>query len=82
MEDTINIPVEDVEVVDTVEYYTDVMESFSEMPDVARPLINNARTMFSKIKEMLYTAPSFINAVKAAIPEETFQAILTSDSYK
>ncbi len=31
---------------------------------------------------MLYSAPSFINLVKASVPETTFQAILTDEQKK
>lgn len=49
------------------------------MPEVARPLLKGAKEVFSKIEQMLYSAPAFINLVKASIPEQTFQAILTDD---
>ncbi|OLF48021.1 hypothetical protein BU202_05465 [Streptococcus cuniculi] len=46
---------------------------------MAKPLLSNANANFSKVEKLLYTAPSFINAVKAAIPEEALQAVLTND---
>ncbi|ODM28111.1 hypothetical protein A7W90_09255 [Clostridium sp. Bc-iso-3] len=49
------------------------------MPEVAKPLIRNAKATLSKIEEMLYSAPAFINAIKASMPEVTFQAILTDE---
>lgn len=49
------------------------------MPEVARPLLKGAKEAFSKIEQMLYSAPAFINLVKASIPEQAFQAILTDD---
>lgn len=67
------------EVVDTADYRTDVVEHFTSVPEVAKPLLRNAKVIFSKIEELLYSAPAFINAVKASVPEETLQAILTNE---
>lgn len=71
-----------VEIVESDEYFAEVSEQFDKVPEVARPLIDGAQKAFNKIEEMLYSAPSFINAVKAAIPEETLQAVLTYDQKK
>lgn len=79
MEDTIYIPPDEVEVMDAKDYRYKVAEHFSDMPEVAKPLLNGAKQTFKKIEEMLYTAPAFINMVKASIPEQTFQAILTDE---
>lgn len=61
------------------EYREDLTEYFNDMPDVARPLVKGAKEAFSKIEQMLYAAPAFINLVKASVPEQVFQAILTDD---
>lgn len=79
MGETISVKSNDVEVVDTKEYYIDAEESFINVPTMARPLLENAKRTFSKIEEMLYSAPAFINAIRASLPEETFQAILSKD---
>lgn len=79
MDDTIYIMPDDIEIIDSRDYCTDVAKHFSSVPEVAKPLLRNAKATFSKIEEMLYSAPAFINAVKASIPEETFQAILTDE---
>ena len=50
-----------------------------EYPDVVKSLIQKAKDGISKIEKALYTAPAFINAVKAAIPDMTLQAVLTDD---
>lgn len=76
------IIIEDEEVIEDSEYCVELTEHFSQMPDVARPLINEARATFAKIERMLYSMPAFINAVKAAIPEETFLAVLTDEQKK
>ena len=79
MEETIVIPPEDVEIIDESEYKEELAEHFDHVPEVAKPLLKEAKTAFSKIEKALYTASAFINAVKAAIPDRTLQAVLTDD---
>lgn len=79
MDDTICIMPDEIDIVTNEDYYTDVAEHFSSVPEVARPLLRNAKIAFSKIEKMLYSAPAFINVIKASIPEETLQAILTDE---
>lgn len=79
MDDVIHISPDDIEIIDSSEYSEDLTEYFSDMPEVARPLLKGAKEAFSKIEQMLYSAPAFINLVKASVPEQTFQAILTDD---
>ena len=78
-ETVIHISPEDVEVIDASEYREDLTEYFNDVPEVARPLIKGAKETFAKIEQMLYSAPAFINLVKASIPEQTFQAMLTDE---
>ena len=79
MDDAIHISPDDIEIVNTSEYSEDLTEYFNDMPEVARPLLKGAKEVFSKIEQMLYSAPAFINLVKASVPEQTFQAILTDN---
>lgn len=79
MDDTIYIMPDEIEVVTSGDYSTDVAKHFSSIPEVAKPLLRNAKTALHKIEGMLYSTPAFINAVKASIPEETLQAILTDE---
>ena len=65
--------------IDVSEYTGDLADCFSDMPEVTRPLVKGAREIFKKIEQLLYSAPSFLNLVKASVPEQTFQAILTDD---
>lgn len=67
-EEVIHISPEDIEIIAALEYGEDLTEYFSDMPEVARPLLKCAKAVFSKIKQMLYSAPSFINLVKASVP--------------
>lgn len=75
-------PQDDVEIVDSSEYTDEPTQCFEYIPEVAQPLLNKARTAFSKIEKALYSAPAFINAVKAAVPYETLQAVLTDEQKK
>lgn len=79
MDDAIHISPDDIEIVNASEYSEDLTEYFNDMPEVARPLLKGAKEVFSKIEQMLYSAPAFINLVKASVPEQTFQTILTDD---
>lgn len=67
------------EMADAGEYSCEVAEHFSDMPEVTKSLLKGTKETFKKIEKMLYTAPAFINMVKASIPKETFQAILTDE---
>lgn len=79
MEDIIYVYPDDIKIDDIAGYCTNVTEHFITVPEVAKPLINGANKTFEKIEKMLFSAPAFINAVKAAIPKETFQVILTDE---
>lgn len=78
-DEAIYIALEDVEVVDTSEYRGEIVEQFSSVPDVAKPLLRDAKTKFKKIEQLLYTAPAIVNLVKANIPDVTLQAVLTDE---
>lgn len=82
MDDAVHISPEDIELIDASEYSEDLIKHFSDMPDVAQPFIKGAKETFSKIEKILYSAPSFINLIKASVPEQAFQAILTNDQKK
>ena len=55
-EDIIVVPPEDIEVIDPSEYSGELTEHFAQMPEVARPLLKEAKTAFSKIEKALYSA--------------------------
>ena len=77
VEDVIYIPLENVEVIE--EYKESISDHFEEIPDIAESILRGAKQAFSKIEEMLYSAPAFINVVKAAVPEEALQAVMTDE---
>ena len=79
MEDTIYISPDDIEIIDAADYSYEITEHFTDMPEVARPLLKGAKKAFKKIEEMLYSAPAFIAMVKASVPEQAFKAILTDE---
>lgn len=61
MDDVIHILPDDIEIVDASEYSEDLTEYFSDMPEVACLLLKGAKEAFSKIEQMLYSSPAFIN---------------------
>ena len=77
MEDVIYIPLEDVEVIEG--YKENISDHFEEIPDIADSILRGVKQAFPKIEEMLYSAPAFINAVKATVPEEALQAVMTDE---
>ena len=78
-DDRIVISPKDVEIIDASEYRLDVSQHFGQVPEVAKSLLKEAKKAFAKIEKELYTAPAFIEMVKAAVPEETLQAVLTDE---
>lgn len=78
-DEVIYITLDDIEVVDTSEYSGEIVEQFSTVPDVAKPLLKDAKATFEKIEQMLYSAPAIVNLVKANIPDVTLQAVLTDE---
>ena len=63
----------------STEFSSEIMDHFSIVPDIAKPLLNNAKVTFSKLEQMMYTAPAFVNLVKANIPKQALQAVLTEE---
>ena len=78
-EDTILISEADVEIIDTSEYKEELSQHFKQIPELAKPLLNEAKLAFTKIEKTLYTAPAFINAVRSTVPDVTLQAVLTDE---
>ena len=62
MDEVIEIHSDDY-VIKDAEFYDNISSQFSTLPDVAKPLIMRAKSTLSKIGEMLYNSPSFINMV-------------------
>ena len=79
MDDMICISADDIEIIDVSDYTFDVDGYYSSVPEVAKPLLKGAKVTLSKIEKMLSSTPGFINAVKASIPDETLQAILSDE---
>ncbi|HEM6186866.1 hypothetical protein ACEF08_05695 [Streptococcus suis] len=70
---------DDYEILDVEAFEAKPTSVFGNVPKIARPLLSKANTIFSQIEKLLYTAPSFINAVKSTVPEETLQAVLSKE---
>ncbi|MCQ9210588.1 hypothetical protein [Granulicatella seriolae] len=79
MEDIIYIDPEDIEIINADEYNYDILEHFTNLPEVAKPFIRGTKEVFSKIEKMLYSAPALIDVFKAIVPKQEFQAILTDE---
>ncbi len=78
MEDIIFLS-DDEEIVDAEEYSYDITGKIDSVPQVARTLLKGAKMSFQTIEEMLYTTPAFISAVKACVPKEMLEVILTDE---
>lgn len=63
----------------SIEFSSEIMDHFSTVPDIAKPLLNGAKGALSRLEQMLYSAPAFINLVKAKIPTQALQAVLTEE---
>lgn len=68
---------DNVEVVDASEYYDNLSDIYEDMPSVAHSLFAKAKEAFERIKQDLMGAPSFVKAIKSAVPEQSLQAVLT-----
>lgn len=69
------------EIIAVSEYSENLVDLFPQIPDIAHSLLCRAQKSISNIETLLYTAPSFINAVKASVPDVVLQAVL-SDKQK
>lgn len=78
-DDTLNIRPEDIEIVDKSEYSIDINDYYSKAPDIAKSFIKGAKAGLKKIEKALYSTPAFIETIRAAIPEETLQAVLSKE---
>lgn len=77
-ENIIEIPPENIEIIENNDYKNNVKKCFFNLPDVAQVIVSGANNSLKKIENILYTTPSFINLIKATIPEVSYQAILSN----
>jgi len=66
-----------IEIINQEDYYADLAEHFFRVPDVGQPLLQSANITLSEIERMLYSIPAFANVIKAKVPEEILQVVLT-----
>ena len=78
-DEIIYITVDNVKITDMSEYKDKIVEQFSAVPDVVKPLLKDAKAMFKKIEQLLYSAPAIVNMIRAYIPDVTLQAVLMDD---
>jgi len=79
VDEIIYIEQEGIDKITSEELSYDVLEYFSNISDVAKPLIKSVKISLSNIEKMLYSTPAFINLIKSSVPKETFQAVLTDE---
>ena len=77
--DIIHVSISDIEIVNSSKYVEDINSHFQNLPEITKPLVQQAKKTFSKIEQALYSAPSFFNLLKAFVPQETLQAIITNE---
>jgi len=81
-DNTISIPPKKAEIIRLSDYKPELTQHFGQVSEVALPLLQKAKISFSKIERALYTSPAFLNAVRAAVPDVTLQAVLTDEQKK
>ena len=64
---------------DVVDYFDDVWEAYSEMPEMADSLRENAKRILKELEKILRGAPQFINLIKASVPESVYKVVLTGE---
>lgn len=67
------------DIVISSDYSDDMAVHFGNLPRVAIALVTAAKSTLAQIERMLASATSFIQTVKACVPEQTFRAILTDE---
>lgn len=75
----IQVPLEEQNKSKMVGFSESVLNCIKEIPKVAMSLVDKAKQLFNRIPEMLRATPSFVTVVKAAIPGEAYQIILTDE---
>lgn len=70
------------EIIPKDEYRDLPSEWTEEVPDTAQPLLQMADRLKNRIMSLLYTAPSFIQYIKANIPIETLRPVFTNEQLK
>lgn len=79
MNEMIEVPLEDQNELKMAGFSDSVLNCFKKIPKVAMPLVGKSEQLFNRIEEMLKVSPAFVTIVKAAIPEEAYQVILTDE---
>ena len=78
-EKTIYINPSDIEIIDKADYCEDVYDCYENVPEVANSLLKKAKVGMKKIEKTLYSMPAFITAIRAVIPKESLQAVLSME---
>lgn len=76
--DEIRSYLENIDIADA-NYYENLSDCFASIPDIAQPLVRDAKRAFSKIEQLLYLASAFIDVIRASVPDEIIRAVLTDE---
>ncbi len=79
MDEIVSCISENNELVETENYFNSIVECFPNLPEVAKPLLQTAQQSSKNIEKMLCEAPNFIKMIKASVPQQTLQVILTDE---
>lgn len=52
---------------------------YTKTSEIAIPIINRIKDEISNIERMLYAAPSFLSTIKAMVPDDVYQAVLSGE---
>ena len=70
------------EIIIKEEYSDDLNIVFKNIPDIVKPLMENAKEALEIIENKLYALPSFVEMVKSIIPEESYRLVFTDEQKK
>ncbi|MCR4718946.1 MAG: hypothetical protein K5768_04885 [Firmicutes bacterium] len=75
--ETIILSQDEYKIIGSEEVGISIEEHYSDVSIFAKPFVEGAKIIAEQIEKALYKAPAFINLIKASIPEQTYQAVLT-----
>lgn len=65
--------------IENADAFCEIQLDSTKLSDIAKPLIIRARQTALKITDMLYSAPAFIDVIRASVPKEFLTAVLTDE---
>ena len=77
IQNVIKVATDDREFLEETQYTESIELHYRQIPEAAKPVLQEAKNLLTKIEKALYTSSAFINVVKASIPDIELQAVLT-----